>query len=346
MSPPLVCICVPCYNAEQTIAETLESILNQTYSNIEIHIFDNASTDNTVEVVKAIADDRIYFHLAESTGTAESNFTRCLNLGRGRYTAVFHADDLYDPEIIEKEVSLLESHDDIAAVLSFAKQIDVSGTVIKTSLAPSSLGIQKGQACTMDLLKLLRAVLENGNFLFCPSAMIRTKVCIDEIKTWRGDAFKSSADLDLWLRLAACSSLGLLNEPLLYYRISDTQFTADYSKKRIGRADMLLVIDHWLEEKSVKGSISEKDMDKYRRLQSRDAYGRILNALRGDNIRLAKEICHRESVLSMAEELLQIRAVKDMKFFLLSSAIKLMLLPVIGPGFKAILLDRLDKVRL
>lgn len=343
---PLVCICIPCFNAEKTISETLGSIRNQSYPNIEIHIFDNASTDKTVEIIKAVSDDRIHFHLAGYPGTAESNFTRCLNLGRGDYTAIFHADDLYAPDMVEKEVGFLESSGDAAGVLTFAKQIDASGAIIKTSLAPPSLKLQKGEGGSVDLLTLFKAILEHGNFLFCPSAMIRTKICINEIKAWRGDKFKSSADLDLWFRLAAYSHLGLLNEPLLYYRISDAQFTADYSKKRVGRADMFLVLDHWLQKGAVKNAISEKDMKKYRKLQRRDAFGRVLNALRTDDIQLAKEICSNEISSSVVIELFQIRSVKDLKLFIFACMLKLMLLPVIGCGFKVIFLNRLGKARL
>ena len=125
MENPLVCICIPCFNADKTIVETLGTLRKQTYLNIEIHVFDNASTDTTVECVKKIADKRIQIHLADgSSGDPESNFTRCLNLGRGDYTAIFHADDLYDPSIVEKEVKILEANKDISGVLTFATQID------------------------------------------------------------------------------------------------------------------------------------------------------------------------------------------------------------------------------
>lgn len=56
---PLVCICIPTYNAEATIRETLASILGQTYSNLVIHISDNASTDGTLMVVESMRDSRV-----------------------------------------------------------------------------------------------------------------------------------------------------------------------------------------------------------------------------------------------------------------------------------------------
>jgi succinyl-CoA synthetase alpha subunit len=60
--PPLVCICIPTYNAAGTIRESLESILTQTYRNIVVHVSDNCSTDDTLNVVASMADDRVTIH--------------------------------------------------------------------------------------------------------------------------------------------------------------------------------------------------------------------------------------------------------------------------------------------
>jgi len=346
MNQPLVCICVPCFNAESTIAETLETLQAQTYTNIEIHIFDNASTDKTIEIVSAIVDDRIQMHQAESTGNAESNFTRCLNLGRGDYTTIFHADDLYAPDIIEKEVQFLEKNEGVAGALTFATQINELGSLGKTYLAPKSLNMKEGEARLFDVVAIFKAVLENDNFLFCPSAMIRTRVCVEYIKAWRGEEFKSSADLDVWLRLAAYNHIALLNAPLLFYRISDTQWTAGYRKKRKIRSDIFLVLDYWLKNDGIKQSMANVDMINYQKLQRYDALACMLNAVRDNEISLAKDIWMREGSFSVARELMQIKSSRDMKFFMLSSGLKLMLLPVIGWILRPVFLKYLGKVRL
>jgi len=350
MNQPLVCICVPCFNAEKTILETLETICNQTYKNIEIHMFDNASTDKTVWVIRTITDKRIYIHEAESTGNAESNFTRCLNLGRGNYTAIFHADDLYAPNIIEKEVRLLEKNKDTSGILTFATQIDDQGRLGKTYLAPASMNMQEGDALSFDVVTLFKTVLESDNFLFCPSAMIRTNVCIDEIKIWKGEEFKSSADLDVWLRLAAYNHIALINEPLLFYRVSENQWTAEYRKKRKVRADIFLVLEHWLKEKKIKQSMTKIDMVNYRKLHRYDALGCMLNAMRDNEITLAKDILTNEGSFSVASELMQVRTARDVKFFMLSSGLKLLLLllllPMTGWVLRPVFLKYLGKVRL
>lgn len=345
MVQPLVCICVPSFNAQDSIIETMDTIRSQTYSNIEIHIFDNASNDKTVAIIKAIADERIYIHQAESTGTAESNFTRCLNLGRGDYTAIFHADDLYAPNIIEKEVELLEKNRDTSGILTFATQIDEQGREGQTYLAPRSLNVKRGEIKLLDAVSLFKAVLENDNFLFCPSAMIRTRVCIEELKEWKGTQFKSSADLDVWLRLAAYDQVALLNEPLLFYRVGENQYTAEYRKKRKVRADIFLVLDYWLKKDKIKKSITDVDMLNYLKLQRYDALGRMLNAVRANENLLAKDIWLKEKSFSIVTEFLQIRTARDLKFYMLSISLRLMLLPLIGCVLSPMFLRYLGRVR-
>lgn len=346
MSQPLVCVCIPCYNAEKTIVETLESIQKQTYVNFEIHVFDNASTDKTVEKVEAIDDKRICLHIANETGSAESNFTRCLNLGRGDYTAIYHADDLYAPTIIEKEVQFLEGNKSAQGALTFATQIDARGEQLKTYLAPKSLGVAVGEARVYGIEALLKSVLENDNFLFCPSAMIRTHVCVNDIKCWKGDLFKSSADLDVWFRLADLGGIALLNEPLLFYRISNEQWTATYRKKKKVRADTFLVLDAWLNKENIKQSIEKKDIVHYQKLQRYDMLGCMLNAVRDNEIDLARNIWAQEPSFSIIKELLQVESRRDLKFFALSHGLKLMLVPVVGQALRCVFLKYLDKVRL
>lgn len=347
MGSPLVCICIPCFNADKTIAETLGTLRKQTYPNIEIHVFDNASTDATVECVKEIGDKRIYIHCTDGAGgDAESNFTRCLNLGRGDYTAIFHADDLYDPTIIEKEVLLLENNKDTCGVLSFATQIDDKGRLGKTYLAPAQLNIQAGSSQTFDAVSLFKAVLEFDNFLFCPSAMIRTRVCVEEIKIWKGEEFKSSADLDVWLRLAAYNHIALINEPLLFYRLSESQWTATYRKQRTTKANIFLVLDYWLKKNEIRQSMVKVDLSNYQKLLRHDALGCMLNAMRDGEIELAKKIWKNIDSFAVAGELFQMRTIRDMKFFILSAALKLMLLPAIGKALRFMLLGQLGKVRL
>lgn len=316
MSSPLVCICIPCYNAEKTIIETLESIRMQTYPNIEIHIFDNASSDQTVEIVGAVPDGRTFLHSAESTSTAESNFTRCLNLGRGEYTAIFHADDLYLPEMIEKEVQFLETHPYANGVLTFADIINEKSEKTKTVYAPSNLNLGVGESNSFELVDLLKVVLRENNFFFCPSAMIRTRICTEVLKIWRGDMFGPGADLDTWFRIADTGQLGLINLPLLQYRVSASHFSHDYNKLKTDRADLFAILDYWMEKPDVAIHLDASDMQWYRTWLMRDDVVRARNAIQKGEVKLAKELLGNVSLTYLLRQ--AVTSLRGAKFFALS----------------------------
>lgn len=312
---PLICVCIPCYNAEKTMLETVTSIQNQTYKNIEIHVFDNASLDSTVEIVKSIADERIYLHESELTGTAELNFTRCLNLGRGDYTAIFHADDLYDPQMIEKEVQFLESQQHAQGVLTFAHTINEKSEIVSTSYAPAYLKLAVGESRSFELPKLVKAVLRDNNFLFCPSAMIRTSCCTNVLKIWRGDMFGPGADLDTWFRIAESGQLGLINLPLLRYRVSTSHFSYHYNSLKVDRADLFTILDYWMRKTSVSQYLDDEDWHWYRVWLMRDHIVRAKNAVAQGKVQLAKKVLKNVSFMQMLKE--AFTSLRSLKFCVL-----------------------------
>lgn len=270
---PLVSICIPTYNAADTVRETLASILAQTYPNLVVHVSDNASTDDTLNVIESIADSRVTIHrYAENIG-GEGNFNRCIQLAEGKYTAIFHADDIYEPDMVAKQVAFLEANPEAGAVFTEASLIDEVGNKIGEFRLPQGIESQNG---SYDFATMFKAVLRNYNFFICSSVMAPTKLYKEEIKCWRGDLFKSSADLDLWLRILQCHPIGYLPERLMRYRISHSQFSAGV-RLRTERADFFLVIDHYLKKEPIREMLSATDLNNYRWLDRRDRVMRAVN---------------------------------------------------------------------
>lgn len=269
----LVCICIPTYNAALTIRDTLESILAQSYSNLVIHVSDNASTDDTLKIVESMADSRVIIHRQAENIGAEGNFNHCIQLAEGKYTAIFHADDIYEMDMVAKQVAFMEAHPEAGAVFTEASLIDDAGNKYGEMRLPEDITTPTG---LYGFEIMFKAVLRHSNFLICPSAMARTRVYQQEIKCWLGELFKSSADLDLWLRILQSHSIGYLQERLMRYRISDNQFSA---RVRLGteRADFFLVIDHYLAQASVHALLDAVDLNNYRKLDRRDRVMRATN---------------------------------------------------------------------
>lgn len=285
---PLVAICIPTYNAAETIRETLASILAQTYANLVIHISDNASTDSTIKMIESVSDDRVHIHRQEQNIGAEGNFNRCIQLAEGKYTAIFHADDVYEPDMVAKQVAFLEAHPDAGAVFTEASTIDGMSQKIGEMHLPKGIRASGG---LYDFTTMLKAVLRHSNFFICPSVMVRTQIYQDEIKGWRGELFKSSADLDLWLRILQKHPIGYLQEPLIRYRISDTQWSA---KVRLGtsRADFFLVTEHYLAQEAVRALLDNNDIANYQCLDRRDRVMRAINLFITGNAKQANELIH------------------------------------------------------
>lgn len=270
---PLVCICVPTYNVAITVREALESILTQTYPNLVVHVSDNASTDETLRVVESILDARIHVHRNIENIGAEGNFTKCIQLATGKYTAIFHADDIYDSAMIAKEVAFLEANPDVGAVFTGARTIDENGVLLG---AIGRVPGVSGSVVRYSFRELLQTMLLHHNFLICPSAMVRTEIYQEDIREWGGSLFRSSSDIDTWLRLASKTPIAVLNAFLMSYRISGAQFS-NTIRNRTERADFFLVMDNYLSRPDVLCLLTKDDLRHYGWLERHENVARAIN---------------------------------------------------------------------
>lgn len=257
---PLVCICLPTFNAEKTIVDTMASIVGQTYKNLVIKVIDNASTDSTIKLVESFSDKRIEIIKNDVNLGGEGNFDRCIVFSEGAYTAIFHSDDIYSSNIVEKQVFFLEENRSVGAAFTRAELIDDEGFVFGVTYLPKD---NKKQAKIYNFEEVFRETLKSMNFLVCPSAMVRTIIYKKEIKYWRAELFKSSSDLDVWLRILEKHSVVVLHEKLMKYRIGKYHFSASL-KNRIERSDFFLVIDFYLKKNHVLKNLSKADIRNYR----------------------------------------------------------------------------------
>lgn len=123
---PLVTVCIPTFNREKIVAHTLESVINQSYKNIEIIVSDNCSTDNTFEILKKYSakDSRIkLFRMNENKGPVE-NWKNCFINSSGQFIKYLWSDDYIDTDFIEKVINIFK--DDISFVYTPVKWYDVT----------------------------------------------------------------------------------------------------------------------------------------------------------------------------------------------------------------------------
>ena len=130
--PPAVSLCVPTFNRAHALGRTLDSLLQQTFRNFELLIVDNASSDETAEVVGRFDDPRIRYYRNSRNLGMYPNWNRCLDLSRGEYVAIYHDHDLYDPRIVERAVAILNSHPEVSFVYTGVRTIDRAGRNVRT----------------------------------------------------------------------------------------------------------------------------------------------------------------------------------------------------------------------
>jgi glycosyltransferase involved in cell wall biosynthesis len=287
---PLVSICIPTYNAERTVMSTLQSILNQTYQNLEILVVDNASSDNTMSLLRQVNDPRLVVHRNERNIGAEANFSRCIELASGEYVAIFHADDLYLPNMVEKQVRALQDNPSVGAVFTMASLINDSDEIIGESILPAKL---RGKR-VHHFPEIFLSILENGNFLMCPSWMVRSKL-YKELAPFDGERFATSADLDMWLRILGKGPIAVLDEKLMSYRISTTHGTYKFRFFHTEEADFFKVMDYHLSVKSGVLDIPRSVLNKYEFQRSLDKIIRAINHLNEGESAEARKLL-RESV--------------------------------------------------
>lgn len=127
---PLVSICIPAYNAELFIEETLDSALSQTYPNIEIIVSDDASTDNTVAIVRKYQKSGVVLVENPKNQGMSANFNRVIRHSSGKYVLKLDADDLIDPNYVVEQIQVLESDPEITFAHCACRLIDVNGKLI------------------------------------------------------------------------------------------------------------------------------------------------------------------------------------------------------------------------
>lgn len=328
---PLVCICIPAYNAEKTIAATLRSVLGQTYTKLVVQVVDNQSSDNTIGIVESFNDPRLVLHRNPVNLGGEGNFNRCIELATGKYTAIYHADDIYEPDTVAAQVKFLEAHPQAAAVFTEALLIDETGREIGKIRQPAALA---ALGPLHDFQTIFKAVLEHSNFLICPSVMALTHIYQHDIKAWRGDRFGSSADLDVWFRMAKGRAVGILSLPGMRYRISGNQGSASV-RLDTERAAFFSVMDHYLDMDDVQVMLTQRDRENYERLERRDRVMRAINALIKNEPGRAAELCPTVFSLPAIQAAVQTR--RGFAVFTLSAFLRLMLFLRLRGWAKAVL---------
>lgn len=122
MSSPLISVVIPAYNHERFVGEAVESVLNQSCSDIELIVVDDGSTDQTGDIVKGYSDKRLRYYFQENQD-AFNTINRGISLAKGQYVSILNSDDVYELNRLEKLLEILQNN---RCVCSFSDVIPIS----------------------------------------------------------------------------------------------------------------------------------------------------------------------------------------------------------------------------
>ena len=226
---PLVSVTICCYNSERYIAQTVQSVLDQTFDDFELIIVNDGSTDHTEEIVRGFDDPRIHYQYQENRGLAATR-NRTLELARGKYVAFLDHDDLWVPEKLAVQIPLMEMRDDVAVVYGNAATIDQDGHVISESWP--NFKARDGH--------LFADLLLQGDFINWQTVVIRRCV-LESLGAFR--PYRIVEDYDMLLRCAVDHTFVGIDCILALYRRHGSNYSRRITEFYL---EMLELSEYWL----------------------------------------------------------------------------------------------------
>lgn len=219
-SKSLVSICVPNFNKANFIGNTIESIYNQTYTNLELFIIDDCSTDSSVEIIEGKilqAPIPVYFIRNEKNRGVCSSLNAAIKSARGKYYQMLGSDDIILPDKIEKQVTIFESlTEEYGLVFGKPYRMDTNGDYLKEDYY-RSIQVEDSEIQKAGFEELLLK-----NFISSTSHLIRMS-SLKEVGLY--DESLRVEDWDLWLRLVKQFKYYYTGEYDSVYRIVPSSLT-------------------------------------------------------------------------------------------------------------------------
>lgn len=221
---PKVSVVIPTYNYAHFLDETVQSVLDQTYTDFELIIVDNCSTDNTAEVVqKYLTDKRVNYIVNEQNLGLVGNWNKCLELAQGEYVKFLCADDKFHPQLLEKFVPVMDQHPNVAIVAAYNQLFGGMDTLRKQPYT----GLVNGRFAWETLVK------EGArNWLNNPSAvMFRKTACVAAGRF--NPKLLNMTDKEYYARLLYIGDCYVIPEVLAYIRSHPDTVSFTSSKQPI-----------------------------------------------------------------------------------------------------------------
>ena len=247
MEKALVSVLIPAYNHENFVQETINSIINQTYSNIELLIIDDGSQDSTWEKILDMQPQckqrfvNTYFLTQKNSGTCIT-LNKMLKIAKGEYLYIIASDDIAKPQAIEKEINFLSQNPDYSLVVGNNEFIDNNSKICYWDRNKNTV-YNKDKATYLTFADFLKEnkpfdfssdefgtyhTLYTGNYI--PNGYLIRKAIYEQIEPFTPDA--PLEDWFLMLQISKYSKMKYIDEVLFSYRWHDSNTIKNKEKVR------------------------------------------------------------------------------------------------------------------
>ena len=224
---PAISVCIPTYNGAKYIAQTIESILNQTFTDFEVIVSDDGSSDETLEIVGSFNDSRIVRIDRLSKVGAEANWNNAVATASASLVKLVCQDDLLYPQCLEVEVQTMSKSENQDVSFCFHLRDFVTPNSRKLSARRVGYSNLQKYSKTEILTKVVRS---GGNPIGEPMAVTMRKLSLNSAGKFRGDYV---IDLDMWSKLSDQGSALFIEQHLSAFRISNTSWTSNLKKSQL-----------------------------------------------------------------------------------------------------------------
>lgn len=210
----LVTVIMTAYNAEAYIKQSVDSMLNQTYTNIFCVIVNDGSTDGTIDILNGIKDPRVMVIDNKENRHVAYGLNCGLTHIKGEYVAILDADDVWQPHKLERQLEYLQNHPEHEGCFTWAELIDENGNVRDESYDTLRALLAYHTDTREDWLRFFFFA---GNRLIHPSSMITIRAA-RELKKFN-PFYLQALDMDWWIRFTKKFSFGVVEEKLINFRM-------------------------------------------------------------------------------------------------------------------------------
>ncbi len=215
-----VSVIIPACNRKNYIDQTIRSVLEQTYSNIELIVVDDGSTDGTYEKIKSYGDN---LTLLTHKGYANRGQSAAINLGMenttGKYIAILDSDDYWELNKLAIQVGYLEKHPDVGLIYTNGYAVDANGEMLYPIYSDSHVEHNEPDNVLLDCYILL------------PQNSLVRKNIYDQLAGFN-EGYRAAQDHDMLIRIAEITNFSYLTDYLFYYRVHEDSISKKSQRDR------------------------------------------------------------------------------------------------------------------